>query len=200
MNKAFLRKQYLEKRSTLPISKVEEKSNSIINKLFDLDIYKNSSFIMSYVAFKKEVRTENLIKHSLKIQKRIGVPITVPETKTLIVSELKDYDTELSIGHFNILTPKEEYIRKTPPALIDLVIVPGAVFDRNGYRIGYGGGYYDRFLKTLDKRAISIGLAYDFQLVDSVPRNKYDLPVDYILTEKRFISCKTKNLNNPIKS
>lgn len=194
MNKAVLRKQYLEKRSNLPISEVEEKSNNIINNLFDLDIYKNSSFIMSYVAFRKEVQTENLIKHSLNIQKRIGVPITVPETKKLIVSEINDYDVELSPGHFNILTPKKEYIRETPPTLIDLVVVPGAVFDKNGYRVGYGGGYYDRFLKTLNEKAISIGLAYDFQLVHSVPRSKYDLPVDYILTEKQFISCKTKKI------
>ncbi|MBW4827710.1 MAG: 5-formyltetrahydrofolate cyclo-ligase [Clostridiaceae bacterium] len=192
MNKAVLRKQYLEKRSALPISKVEEKSNNIINKLFDLDIYKNSSFIMSYVDFRKEVKTENLIKHSLNIQKRIGIPITIPETRKLIVSELKNYDIELSPGYFNILTPKKEYIREIPPTLIDFVIVPGAIFDKSGYRIGYGGGYYDRFLGTLNERAISIGLAYDFQLLDSVPRSKYDLPVDYILTEKQFISCKTK--------
>lgn len=189
MDKKSLRKQYLEKRSNLPMNIVEEKSDIITNRLLSLDIYKNSSFIMSYVSFRKEVRTKTLMISSLNKGKRIGVPITVPETKELIVSELKDFHRELSLGYYNILTPKSQYIRIVSPDIVNLVIVPGAVFDKDGYRVGYGGGYYDRFLKKLNKDSIKLGLAYDLQLTDSVPKDDYDIPVDYILTESQFIKC-----------
>jgi len=77
---------------------------------------------------------------------------------------------------------------------IDLVIVPGVVFDKSGHRIGYGHGYYDRFLDNLEKinkNAVKVGLAYDFQIADKVPIEKHDVPVDKIVTEKRIIRCNT---------
>lgn len=193
MDKKTLRKQCIEKRSSLSNIEVEEISHNIAMNLFKLDIYKNSSFIMTYVDFNKEVRTEEIIRHSIDIGKRIGIPITIKEERKLLISELKDFDTELEISTYNILAPKSEFIRRIHPSIIDLVLVPGAAFDRNGYRIGYGGGYYDRFLPNLNKKAITIGLAYNLQLIDNVPRGHYDLPVDFILTEKEFINCKTKN-------
>jgi 5-formyltetrahydrofolate cyclo-ligase len=193
MDKKILRKHYIEKRNNLSNLEVERISHDIAMNLFQLDIYKNSSFIMTYVDFNKEVRTEEIIRHSIDIGKRIGIPITIKEERKLIISELKDFDEELEISTYNILAPKNEFIRIVHPSIIDLVLVPGAIFDRNGYRIGYGGGYYDRFLPSLNKKTTTIGLAYDLQLIDNVPRGCYDLPVDFILTEKEFINCKTKN-------
>lgn len=189
MNKKKLRSTYMEKRSALSKNAVKSMSQSIESSLYNSNIYKNSFVIMTYINFGNEVITEEIIKHSLNLGKSIGVPITIPKTRELLVSELKDFDKELELGVYNILTPKKEYIREIQPSKIDLVLVPGIAFDKKGYRIGYGGGYYDRFLCKLNSNAVTIALAFSIQLIDSVPTGIYDLPVDYILTEKGFINC-----------
>lgn len=189
MNKIELRKEYKKKRSALSKDNVVCMSEAIKKSLFDLNIYKNSSTIMSYVNFSSEVITEGIIKESIIQGKKIGIPISIPETRQLLVSQLKDFDKELELSHYNILAPKEEYIREIEPKEIDLVLVPGVAFDRDGYRIGYGGGYYDRFLCKLNPKAVTIALAFSIQLIDKVPKGKYDLPMDYILTEKELIVC-----------
>src|SRR3989338_3616519 len=90
---------------------------------------------------------------------------------------------------FGILEPKESYQREFNPDKLDIVIVPGIAFDKNGHRIGYGYGYYDRFLKTIRKETLKIGLAYDFQLIEKIPEERHDVPVDIILTEKEIAIC-----------
>ena len=189
MNKRELRSIYMKKRSAISEDSIKSMSKLIESSLFSLDLYKNSSVIMTYVNFGNEVITENIIRHSLNLEKTIGVPITIPKTRELIVSELRDFDKELELGVYNILTPKKEYIREIKPSKIDLVLVPGIAFDRKGYRVGYGGGYYDRFLCKINENAITIALAFSMQLIDYVPKGYYDLPVDYILTEKELIKC-----------
>ncbi|WP_077369811.1 5-formyltetrahydrofolate cyclo-ligase [Anaerosalibacter sp. Marseille-P3206] len=189
MNKKELRSVYIKRRDMISEDDVKSMSQAIANNLYDLDLYKNSNFIMSYVNFRSEVITEEIIRNSLNSGKKIGVPISITKTKELLISELKDYDNELELGVYNILTPKKEYIREVEPSKIDLVLVPGVAFDRQGYRIGYGGGYYDRFLNKLNDSAVTIALAFSVQLIEEVPKGEYDLPIDYILTEKGLIHC-----------
>ena len=127
------------------------------------------------------------------MNKKIIVPKTIPETKELILSELKDYEQDLDIGVYGVLEPNKEFIRPVSYDVIELVLVPGAVFDIKGNRIGYGAGYYDRFLSKLDESIPKIALAYDFQIVDKITPHEHDVPMDYIITEKRIIDCKGKN-------
>jgi 5-formyltetrahydrofolate cyclo-ligase len=72
------------------------------------------------------------------------------------------------------------------------VLVPGVAFDKRGYRVGYGGGYYDRFFNKLEKSVIKIGLCYEMQILTEVPTDNYDIPIDYIITEKGLINCTQK--------
>ena len=187
MDKKVLRKEILEKRSLLKPDEIELKSQEIKNKLFSLDDFKRSNFIFSFISFKNEVHTHDIIKDSIAMDKRVGVPITVDETRKLLVSEIIDFDRELEIGYYNILTPKENFKRIVPPQLVDLVLVPGLAFDKYGFRVGYGGGYYDRFFASLNKDIIKIGLCYHMQILPEVPIDSYDIPVDYIITEKEII-------------
>jgi len=137
-----------------------------------------------------EVETEQMIRDFLEIGKKILIPITDKPHRRLIFSELRDYDAELTLGTFNIQEPKREYRRIIPPNQTALVTVPGIVFDLRGYRLGYGFGYYDRFLSSLNVETPTIGLAFEFQIENKVPIENHDIPVHRIITEKRVIDCK----------
>ena len=186
MNKKDLRKKMLIKRSKLSKEDRNIRSKIITNSLYETEYYKKADTIMAFITFASEINTRYIIEDSIKLGKSIVIPVTVPETKELKVSKLLNY-SELELGHYNILTPKEEYLRFINPSTIDLILVPGLIFAENGYRIGYGGGYYDRFLSKLNHKVTKLGICFDLQVENTVPTNQYDIPVDFILTEKRLI-------------
>lgn len=187
LDKKTLRQEIMRKRSRLSKEEIMEKSTEIKNKLFQLEEFKAANFIFSFISFEDEIYTHNIIKESLAMNKRIGVPITVDKPRKLLVSEIKDFNKELEIGYYNILAPKKEFERIVAPSVIDLVLVPGLAFDKEGYRTGYGGGYYDRFFAISNKNMVKVGLCFDLQIVTEVPKDPYDIPVDYIITEDRII-------------
>ena len=143
---------------------------------------------MFFVGKNLEIQTFSGITRAFSEEKRVFVPITVKDERDLIVSEIFNLD-ELEPAVYSILEPKKELVRLSPRQKMDLIIVPGLAFDRKGSRLGYGFGYYDNFLKKKSKYAKSIGLAFHFQIVESVPINNHDLPVDIIITEKEVIYC-----------
>ena len=178
-----LKESIIEKRNSLSKEEIREKSSQIKNKLFNLKHYKNSKTIMFFVSFNSEVNTHEMIKDALK-NKIVVVPKVVQHE--IEPSVIIDFDNLIS-GKFGILEPIEAM--KIAHKNIDLVLVPGVIFDKEGHRIGYGFGYFDKFLKKVPK-AIKIGLAFDFQVVDKIPREMHDVPVDMIVTEKRVIECR----------
>lgn len=188
MKKKLVRENILEKRSKIPANKRETDSQNIINKILDSDYYKEASTIMVFVSFSDEVNTHNFIKQAIKDGKNIVVPITFPETHELKPSLVKDFN-ELKPGYYDILTPPKEVRRYRDPEEIDLVITPGVAFRKDGYRVGYGGGYYDRFLSKIPETP-KIAIAFSVQLVEDLPVDHYDIPVDYIYTEDEIINSK----------
>lgn len=187
MIKKSIRDHILDKRSNLGENNHNLLSHTIINKLYQSSLYGDAKTMMTFISFGDEVDTHGFIRKSLENGKRITVPITFPKTKELKPSEIFDFN-ELEIGFYNILTPKDEFIRFIDPKEIDLIIVPGVAFDRDGYRVGYGGGYYDRFLSKYPD-AIKLGIAFDLQLIDKVPKEHFDIPVNFIFTENEIIHC-----------
>ena len=141
---------------------------------------------MFYAAKGNEVRTENMIKESIRMGKKVAVPVMRKE-RTLSPSLLTDYDTELTIKRFGILEPREKCLRFIKPEEIEIVIVPGVAFDRCGGRIGFGKGFYDNFLKEMGNKAHTIGIAYQFQIVDKLPVNESDISIDIIISEDEVI-------------
>ncbi len=188
MDKILLRKKILRERAKIPLSTRENYSERINKLIKSTSYYKNSKTIMVFLSFNHEVDTHKFIKDAISEGKRIVVPISIHETRELIPSELKDFN-ELEIGYFNILTPKEEFIRPVAKEEIELIIVPGIVFDSHGFRIGYGGGYYDRFLSDIAKKVPKIAIGFSMQLIEQVPRESFDIPVDMIVTEKGSMPC-----------
>lgn len=186
--KDLVRKQILSIRNGLTADEVYRLSKNIFLKLKENSFFKSAAHVMVYLDFKNEVKTDFVINHCLELGKKIYIPICIPETHELCISRMTDLK-ELETGLYGIREPKTEYIRLSESKLIDLVIVPGVSFDVSGNRIGFGAGYYDRFMKRLRHDAVKAALAYSFQVTDAIPSDKYDIPMDYIITEKGTISC-----------
>ncbi len=184
--KEKLRKEIKEKRKKLSKEEQRKKGKEIKKRLFDLKEYKDAKTVLFYVSYNGEVFTHNMIKEAM-INKKVIVPISNKKDKSLILSELKNWD-DLKLGSYGILEPRKDKINEVSIDEIDLIIVPGIAFDEKGNRIGHGKGYYDRLLQK--SNAVKIGIAYELQIVDKVPTEENDIPVDIIITEKRTIKCK----------
>ena len=185
--KQTLKQQILQKRNHLSKKDINKKSTLIKNSLYSLPEFKKAKNILFYVSFNSEVDTQEIIEELIiRKEKNVIIPYVEKNNPILQLSELKNFN-ELEPKTFGILEPKNSFIREFNPNKLDLIITPGAVFDLNGHRIGYGYGYYDRFLKTIKKGIIKIGLAYDFQIVEKIPEEQHDVPMDVIITEKRII-------------
>lgn len=186
MNKSDLRKIMANKRSRIPTKMRTSKSEIIMNKLRSLQIYNDSKLIFVYVSFRSEVETHSFINQALKDGKRIAVPLTISEGKLLLPCEIYSLD-DLAPRTLGILEPDKDNIKEVNSKDIDLAVVPGLAFDSHGNRLGFGAGYYDRFLPSLRKDAISIGVCFDEQLVEQLPVEDFDVPLDAVLTNLGLI-------------
>lgn len=187
--KKELRKKVLNIRNQMSEEDVKNNSQEIMNKIINLSIYKQSKAVFIYMSFKNEVITSELIKKMFKDKKKVVIPYTDMVNTLLIPSEIKD-ENDLVLNPFGYYEPRE--IIKFPVEKIDLVIVPGVVFDNNLNRIGYGKGYYDRILSSVRPDVKKVAIAHDFQVLDSIPKEEHDIKMDMIITEKRVIAYGTE--------
>lgn len=159
-----------------------EKSQVIRNKLFASREFKRSKAILFYASVDGEVETFEMMKQAKEMGKQIALPIIIKDRKTLVPSRVENLQEELMTGSYGVKEPKSCYFRPVDFNGIDLVIVPGVAFDKDNHRLGRGAGYYDRFLGKLSKPTPSIGLAFDFQIVNRLPHlAKHDIPVTRII-------------------
>ncbi|MFA5039526.1 MAG: 5-formyltetrahydrofolate cyclo-ligase [Candidatus Omnitrophota bacterium] len=180
--KKRIRKELLRKLKDHKEEDRSKKSSEIKKKLFALKEFLKAKTILFYLSLDDEVDTVRMIKDCIKQGKRVAVPVIQREGRQIIPSLLKDFDKELACGPFGICHPKKDYIRPLPLETIDLVVVPGLAFDRAGNRLGRGHGYYDRFLSRLPKDVPTVGLAFDFQMIeDFPPLEPHDLSVATVL-------------------
>ncbi|AHM55713.1 5-formyltetrahydrofolate cyclo-ligase [Peptoclostridium acidaminophilum DSM 3953] len=193
MSKSEFRNKAIADRERQSSEEVELKSQKIFEKLTSLDCIRKARSIMTYIDFRNEVQTRQLIDYCLSNDKNVVIPISVFKGRQLIPSLLKDPDSELQISKYGLLEPKPEYVRVFDKEKLDVIIVPGVAFDKYGYRVGYGAGFYDRFLSSIDNGAVvSVGVAFELQLHDSVPHDAFDATVDMVVTEDRIIKICNK--------
>ena len=187
--KKALRKDVLSRCELLPHEDVAAFSGSISEKLFALPEYQAAKTIMFFVNFNKEVVTLDMIPHSFSHGKRVIVPKTVQKERRMILSEIFDVKEDLAPGLWGILEPKKDKLRPVDAKEIDFVVVPGVAFDEQGNRLGYGGGFYDRFFNDLREGVPLVAVTYELQMVPQVPVAEWDRQVDIIITEERVIRC-----------
>lgn len=180
-----LRKSIEKKRNTLSTSEVLEKSSRIKKRIFEIKLFRDAQTILFYVSYGNEVYTHDMIKESISMGKTVVVPKSVTKDHTLILSRLTNWN-DLKVGAYNILEPKKESIKEVDIESIDLIIVPGIVFDIHRNRIGHGKGYYDRLLNN-SRNIPSVGLAFEFQIVEDIKSEQHDEKIDIIVTEDRMV-------------
>ncbi|WP_202708135.1 5-formyltetrahydrofolate cyclo-ligase [Sporosalibacterium faouarense] len=185
--KKDVRRKMIDKRKKLNKSELEKLSDRIIEVLTKLPVFKQSKNVMLYLSFNNEVDSFKLINYCLGNMKRVIVPYCKSKGKEIIPTEIQDVKTELVKSNFGYLEPKPEYIRPVNLDDIDIIIIPGLAFDKRCFRIGYGAGYYDRFLAKVNKEIPKVGVAFDFQIIGASQMEKFDIPLDYVITEKRII-------------
>ena len=181
MNKKEYRKNAYQIRNTFTNQQIQDLSTKILNSLTQHPIYRDSHTLFTYVSMDQEVHTHRLIEVALQDGKRVCVPRVVPG-QYMDAVPIKNPANDLQIGFFNVLEP----IKALPPISpgeIDLVIVPGLMFDREGYRIGYGGGYYDKYLQHISADCMTVGLVFQRLVVDEIPREPHDRKVKLVITE-----------------
>ncbi len=187
--KELLRHEMLAKRDALSAEERLGKSSEIVNRLLKQSDIIKAKNIFTYVSFRSEVNTHGMLDSFLDQGKAVSVPFTDMNKKMIIPFIIKSVKNDLVPGTFGISEPVAEKLCPMLDGYIDIVIMPGAAFSDKGCRIGYGGGFYDRFLQK--KSIPSYALAFDFQIIDEVPFSpEYDVKVDYIVTEKRIIETK----------
>lgn len=190
MSKSELRRLVLSARDGLEPAAREAGSREIAARLFALEPWRRAGTVMVYLNFRSEVATGLVVARALAEGRRVTVPKTEVTGRRLIASVLSDYPGDLAPGTWGILEPREECLRPLEPREIDLVLVPGVAFDPEGNRLGYGGGFYDRFLALLRSDAYTVAPAFEVQVVPRVETGPYDIPVDLVVTEKRVIDAR----------
>lgn len=185
----MLRRELLKKRDSIPSEVRKAKDRVITERLMSLDEIKNANVLFFFASFRSEVNTLDAIAQLLRHGKRIVLPKVDGERHVLLLYEVKGIE-ELTSGYMGIPEPailaEERMIEING---VDAVIIPGAGFDAEGNRIGYGGGYYDRLLSSLTRGVPVVAPAYEEQIVESVPAEPHDIRANMIVTDRRVIRC-----------
>ncbi len=180
MTKAEIRSKMKERLLSQGKEEKREKDRIIKEKLSALPEFKESKTIGFYISLASEVDTVALIDEALRAGKTVLAPVIAGDD--LRFHRIEDRKADLAEGPCGILQPKKSREKPFPNDQMDLVIVPGVAFSKEGARLGKGRGFYDRFLKDLPRRVKRIGLAYDLQIIQDLPVTPQDVPVDTVIT------------------
>lgn len=186
MDKKSLRKIITDRLSSIDRIAYEQMSYAIAKRLMKTPEWQSAKSIGITVSNFPEVDTWQLIRSGWEQGKKIVVPKCIPLTKEMKFREITTFDQLENVFH-HLFEPIEAITNKVHKKDIDLLIVPGLAYDKKGYRIGFGGGYYDRFLEDFHGKTLS--LAFSSQIIDHIPIESYDLPVKKIVTDKEMIIC-----------
>ena len=189
MDKFAVRQDMRRRRDAMSLDDVLNLSRAVEDRLFSCKDFSSCQNIMFSLSFGNELRTDEMITRALKDGKQVYVPRLIKRERRLEVCEINDMDQEFELGTYDIREPSQSNSKVVSPSIIDAVIAPSLAFDRSGGRIGFGGGYFDWLFKQLPDEALRLGVAYEFQVVGSIPQDSWDERVQTIFTENDTINC-----------
>ena len=175
MDKKALRKQIRQQKQAMTPEQIEQASARLCDLFFETEQYKKAKTVYSYLPYNQEVRTVPILERAIADGKAVAVPKVYGDTMRFIyISSM----AETAPGYSGIPEPiADGPIANDPTAL---VLMPGLAFDKEGPRIGYGGGFYDKFLAA-DPHHPTVALCYGFQVLDRLETDEFDIPVDLVL-------------------
>ncbi len=179
-----LRQLMIRKRKSLSKIEIEERSRIISETIFASNAYNEAESIFIYINFGEEVSTFDIIERAWRDGKKVAVPVSMGNRDMYFV-EIKDF-SNMKRKKIGTLEPEIGREKEFIPNEKSLFIVPGSVFDKKGNRWGYGGGYYDTYISKYNIKN-TIGVCYDFQLVERLETEPHDKKMKYVITEKRMI-------------
>lgn len=188
-DKKSIRKEVLLKRDSIDLKEKERKDQLIRDRVFLLPQFEKAETIFYFASIHSEVFTLSQIKEAWRRGKRVILPRVDKGLKGLRLYEVNDLN-ELRPGCMGIPEPDVPPDRERDINDVDLVVMPGVAFDPYGNRLGYGAGYYDRLLARLKKDIPLVAIAYEEQIVDSLPHESHDVRVHMIVTDKRIIEVR----------
>ena len=192
--KACIRQEMIAMRRNQSAAESEDKGRSIQRRLLSLPEYQGARLVHSFVSMPGEIDTRGLIEAALSSGRRVAVPVVTKGRRDLLHAEIAALSDLRPEGTWGLYQPPPERIRPIAPSEIDLVVVPGLVFDPAGNRVGFGAGYYDRFLRGI--HAPKVAVAYAFQVFPEVPTTAQDVAVDLIVTEEKVYRCRELKIEN----
>lgn len=185
--KQELRQGLLRQLLSLTEDEIKRRSNNVKKNLSKLPIYRDSKVITAYYPLKGEVDILEMIRKDLK-NKRFCFPVMDLEAKNLSIFEVKDLDCDFIPGPYGVREPNPEKTKKVDVKEIDMLISPGLAFDRQKNRLGRGAGFYDRFIQKLEPSVKKVGLAFELQILDTLPTHlTRDQKVDTVVSENTII-------------
>jgi len=183
------RKNFKKLRNKLTEQEIKNNSEAILEKIASHPFWQKANVIMCYLAFGNEVNTKPIIEKAWQENKQVIIPVCQAKTCEIIPSFLSTF-ADLEPRTMGILEPKEGKLNPADPKMIQLALIPGVAFDLWGHRIGFGAGYYDRFLPKLEPSTPKIALAHEIQISSTpLPADHYDVLMDYICTENDLYKC-----------
>lgn len=188
--KRALRSEIRFRIAALEESVCQSSDRALFFKLLELPEYHRAETLFAYVSVRKEVDTVAILEYAFAQGKRVALPVLCEEPGKMIFAAVSSR-AELTEGRFGIPEPKQGF----PPVLPDhrtLILVPALCYDRFGFRLGQGGGYYDRWLANLCPGAVTVGLCRDCLLQPQIPHLSHDIAVDYVVTEEKILRLPKK--------
>ncbi len=189
LTKAGVRRTLAEARRSLSASERLERSRRIAGLCREISGFASAEVVCSYINFREEVETTDFIAALLQEGRRVVVPVHLHDNPHALQFAEINTLADMVRSHFGILQPPFEAARLVPTAAISLFLVPGLAFDLAGRRLGYGLGCYDRAFADAAPGALKIGLAFELQIVESVPADPHDVLMDFVVTEDRVIQA-----------
>ena len=182
--KNHLRDRYKQQRRELDVQTKEEWDRSICQRVLGLRAYREASVVLTYVSLPGEIDTHGIILAALRDGKRVAVPYCIENSRRMYFYFIHSMD-DLVARTFGVLEPVAERCERVemPADEKSICIVPGLSFDAAGFRLGYGKGYYDRFLCSY--QGLKIGLCYQYAVRAMLPHSRYDVAVDLLITERK---------------
>ena len=182
--KKEIRTKYKALRDGLEYEAIQKNSQRVLEILTSTALWQGAQTLMCYVSFGNEIATRAIIERAWQDNKTVIIPVCQRKTVSILPSILESY-SDLEPKTMGILEPKEDKLREVDPGIIELCLIPGIAFDLYGNRIGFGAGYYDRFLSLLHPSTAKVALAHHIQVSSTpLPSAQWDIAMDYLCTER----------------